>query len=368
MDKKKILIVVGVILLLILIVVGIFSVRSAINTKNEEIEYLEMSVEDLTWQVDAFGDVVDVYTVVASKKSGQIFDNSDVALMSLPSTQISDQFITNLADIQNCIYKIDIEPGMPLVSDIFFREVLTPTDRYHDVVADLFPVGARQGDYYDLRIVTPQGLDYIVLSKKRAIDFYETAVRLVLSEEELHQYQSSLVDCFLNPGTYLYVTTYVEPSMQKQASIYYPVSDVVRAVMEIDPNIVQLAEAELIAKSRKAYEGGLVYDDDLAAAVLAGRSAQISKIVSAAQSKIAADEEALKNGEPSNGSEQNTGMVSPETGNLITSSTSSTSGDFTSNDVGSAGKTEQSMQFDGSMPIIPEGLADEIASTPEVIS
>lgn len=364
MEKKKIALIAAGILAVALMGFGIFTAVKNSNMQEDTILFLEEEVTDLEWQVAAFGDVVDVYTVVASKKSGEIFDNSDVALMSLPSTQVSGQFITDLSEIQNCIYKIDINPGMPLVSDIFFREILTPTDRYYDVVADLFPIGARKGDYYDLRIVTPQGLDYIVLSKKRAIDFYDTASRFVMSEEEIHQYQSALVDVFLNPGTYMYVTTYVEPSMQKQASIYYPVSDVVRAVMEIDPNIVQLAESDMIARRRKAFESGLNMEDEDVNAVIAGRSAQISQLVSAAQAKIQADSESPG---PSDGSEENTGMVSPETGNLLSSS-SSNSDDWTSSDVGSADKTEQTMQFDNSMPIIPEGLTDEIARTPEVIN
>lgn len=360
MDKKQIIMIVGGILAFIIVGVAIFFNVKSHNEKEETILSLEEEVDDLYWQVASFGDVVQVYTVSTTKRSGELFDNSDVDVMSLPSTQVTSQFVTNLEDIQNCIYKINVEPGMPLVSDIFFREVLAPTDRYYDVVSDIFPVSAIKGDYYDLRIVTPQGLDYIVLSKKRVIDFYETAVKMVLSEEEIHQYQSALVDVFLNPGTYMYVTTYVEPSMQKQASIYYPVSDVVRAVMEIDPNIVQLAESEMIARRRAAYESGLVVSDELAQGVIAGRTAQIGKLNSAAQAYLNAEP---VQDTPSDGSSNASGMTSQDTGNIISNSNSG----WTSSDTGSSNKTEASMQFDSSVPIVPDGLANEIANTPGVI-
>lgn len=313
----KILAILG---LLALIGFAGYMVKRHIDSQAEEIMWLEDYTSNLEWQVSAFGDVIDVYTVVNSKKSGEIFDSSDVDVMSLPSSQVTSQFITDLSTIQNCIYKIDIEPGMPLVSDIFFRDILTTTDRYYDVVSDLFPVGARLGDYYDLRIVTPNGLDYIVLSKKRVIDYYDSAVRFVLSEEEIHQYQSALVDCFLNPGTYLYFTTYVEPSMQKQATAYYPVSDIVRAVMEIDPNIIQLAESDIIAKRREAFEGGLGVSEEEATAIIAGRNAQISKLLDAAQLSIQNSTAAA----PSDGSETETGKVDQTTGNLMGSTSSST--------------------------------------------
>lgn len=304
------------------IVVSVYLVNSHITEQQDEIALLNDYSLNLEWQLSTYGDIVDVYTVVNTKKSGEVFDFSDVDVISLPSSQVTSQFITNLDDIQNCIYKIDIEPGMPLVSDIFFRDVLTTTDRYYDVVSDLFPVGARLGDYYDLRIVTPNGLDYIVLSKKRVIDYYDSAVRFVLSEEEIHQYQSALVDCFLNPGTYIYFTTYVEPSMQKQATPYYPVSDVVRAVMEIDPNIVQVAESDIIAKRREAFEGGLGVTENEAAAIVAGRNTQITRLLDAAQIQIA---NATVTG-PSDGSESDTGLVDQETGNLMGSASTSTSG------------------------------------------
>lgn len=358
----------GGVIILVIILLLIFTIRG----KNSKMEELQTQVDDLSWQVDTYGDVAEVYTVITSKKSGEVFDKSDIDTMVLPTSQISDQFVTNLEELKNCIYKIDVEPGVPLTKGLFFREVLTQTDRYADVVADLFPVGAKVGDYYDLRIVTPNGLDYIVLSKKRAVDFYESAVRFILTEEEIHQYQSALVDTFINPGTYLYMSTYVEPAMQKRATVYYPVSDIVRAVMEIDPNIVQIAESDLIARRRAAFEKGLEIDEERNTAIVAGRSEQVSRLVEAANSYL--DSRPVVD-EPSDGSEseEEIGLVDTNTGNLMSSS--NTGEETATEDVSTADtvsstantsaeqKTEDMMSFDHSIEVVPPDLENEIDKT-----
>ena len=356
----------GGIVVIVIILLLFFTVRG----KSKEVDELQEQVDDLSWQIDVYGDVVEVYTVIASKKSGEVFDKSDVDTMVLPTSQISDQFVTNLEDLKNCIYKIDVEPGVPLTQGLFFREVLTQTDRYADIVADLFPVGARAGDYYDLRVVTPNGLDYIVLSKKRAVDFYGSAVRFILTEEEIHQYQSALVDTFINPGTYLYMSTYVEPAMQKKATIYYPVSDIVRAVMEIDPNIVQIAESDLIARRRAAFEKGLEIDEERNTAIVAGRSEQVSRLVEAANEYL--NSHAVVD-EPSDGSESSdeTGLVDSTTGNLMSqsglssedSNDSTSSGTSTSGKTSAEQKTEDMMSFNHSVEIVPSDLENEIDKT-----
>ena len=124
-------------------------------------------------------------------------------------------------------------------------------------------------------------IDYIVLSKKRVHSFYGEAAKVVLNEEEIHQYQSALVDCFLNPGTYLYVDVYVEPGMQKKATIYYPPSEEVLAAMELDPNIAAVAEDALMLSNRKIYEQGLAMKEEDSSAVTSGRSNIVNKIAQA---------------------------------------------------------------------------------------
>jgi hypothetical protein len=140
----------------------------------------------------------------------------------------------------------------------------------------------------------PRGQDYVVLSKKRVINFYNQAIKVMLDEEEIHQYQSALVDTFINPGTYLYVTTYVEPNMQKSATPYYPVGMHVMQIMELDPNIVVLAEQDMVLRRRAIFEAGLsetaLTPEEIVGQIVAGRSEQVGRLNTAAQNVLQARE------------------------------------------------------------------------------
>jgi hypothetical protein len=167
--------------------------EEALIEKDEEIAMWMEVLEEFEHYEDAYGPTLTVFRVITDKKAGIEFRRSDVEPMEIPASFLADndEFVTDLSILDGTIYKVDVRIGMPITRGLFFREILMQTDRFYDVVADLFPIGAEKGDYFDLRIVTPNGLDYIVLSKKRVIEFYGEVVRFILSEEEIHQYHSA---------------------------------------------------------------------------------------------------------------------------------------------------------------------------------
>lgn len=293
--NKKVLIKIGVIVLPVLIgSITAACITIKIKKNNTQIELLTQQKNDLELQIQSYGNPISVFTVKENTMAGNIFDKTEVVEMPTVDTLITDQYVTNLDDVENYIYKLNVTAGTPLTYDLFTQEVIGHTDRYYDIVADIFPLEPRVGQYYDLRMVTPRGIDYIVLSKKRVHSFYGTAAKVILNEEEIHQYQSALVDCFLNPGTYLYVDVYVEPSMQKKASIYYPPSEEVLAAMEIDPNIVVIAQDALMLSNRKLFEQGLGMSETDTDAITSGRSNIVDKITQAKSAYESAKAEETK--------------------------------------------------------------------------
>jgi len=292
MSRKTIIIIILIIAVLAGSGAGIFFTVRAFNSQKDEITELEDEIDTLLWQIEAYGQEVDCYKIKPGVeiKHGTEFRLEDIEVMVLPESMLTDQYVTEPQFLLGCIYRIDVGPETPLVWDLFTSEEIEQTDRYYDIVADVFPVEPQVGQYYDLRIVMPKGQDYVVLSKKRVINFYNSAIRVKLDEEEIHQYQSALVDTFVNPGTYLYVTTYIEPNMQKQATSYYPVGNFVMQIMELDPNIVKLAEQDIVLKRRAIFEAGLnesaVSPDEIAGQIVAGRSEQVSRLNTAAQNVL----------------------------------------------------------------------------------
>jgi len=292
MSKRNIIIIILVVTVLAGVGGGIFFTVRFINGQRSQIENFEDEIDLLEWQLLAYGQAVDVYVIRpgAEIRHGTVFRLDDIEVMVLPESMVTDQFITNPLFLGGAIYRVDVEPGTPLIWDLFTFEEISPTHRYYDIVADVFPIEPHVGQYYDLRIVMPRGQDYIVLSKKRVVNFYNSAIRIMLDQEEIHQYQSALVDTFINPGTYLYVTTYVEPNMQKAATPYYPVGSFVMQIMELDPNIVKLAEQDITLRRRAIFEAGLSgctkTPEEITGQIVAGRSEQVSRLTTAAQNVL----------------------------------------------------------------------------------
>lgn len=140
--------------------------------------------------------------------------------------------------------------------------------------------------------------------------------------------------------------------------------------MEIDPNIVQIAESDLIARRRAAFEKGLEIDEERNTAIVSGRSEQVSRLVEAANSYLQSHTVV---DEPSDGSEssEETGLVDGTTGNLMSQSStgSNDSDDSTSGNTSTPGKTsaeqktEDMMSFNNSVEIVPSDLESEIDKT-----
>lgn len=296
MSKKLIIIIILIVVALAGAGVGIYFTVQHINDQKSQIEELVDEIDTLEWQIMAYGQEVDCYIIKPGVEiqHGTEFRLEDIEVMVLPESMVTEQYVTDPSLLLGSVYRVDVASETPLIWDLFTSDEVNQTHRYYDIVADVFPVEPHVGQYYDLRIVMPKGQDYVVLSKKRVINFYNSAIRVMLDEEEIHQYQSALVDTFVNPGTYLYVTTYVEPNMQKQATPYYPVGRFVMQIMELDPNIVKLAEQDMVLRRRAIFEAGLnettITPEEIAGQIVAGRSEQVSRLTTAAQNVLQARE------------------------------------------------------------------------------
>ena len=107
------------------------------------------------------------------------------------------------------------------------------------------PVKLNVDDYIDIRLMLPNGLEYIVISKKRVLDIMENTIWLRLSQEEILTMSNAIVEAYIMSGSKLYVDLYVEPGMQNAATPTYAVSQEILSLIENDPNIRQTAKLTL---------------------------------------------------------------------------------------------------------------------------
>jgi len=75
-----------------------------------------------------------------------------------------------------------------------------------------------EGEKVDIRLMYPNGTDYIILAQKSVDKIAGQTMWIQLSEDERLLLNSSMVDSFLKPGTKLYATKYADADAQIKSS------------------------------------------------------------------------------------------------------------------------------------------------------
>lgn len=144
-------------------------------------------------------------------------------------------------------------------------EKLTKDMRIQDFSYITIPDYIKSGEYVDVRIVFPNGEDYLVVRHKKVLEnIYENAetatgsainpsnatsgiqpsslqnaertARFCVTEEEILRLASGYVDSIYYEGTMIYVNKYVD-SLQESGEANYPVNPDVFRLLGWDPNI-----------------------------------------------------------------------------------------------------------------------------------
>ena len=144
------------------------------------------------------------------------------------------------------VAKVDMNANTVLTSSLVSRtEEITSDDlRKEEYNVISLPVDLAPGEYVDIRLMLPNGQNYVVVSKKKVTipvvndQYLSDTIQMNLTEEEIMIISSAIVENFKTSGSKLYATRYTEAGMQEAATMtYYPNSDVQSAIQN-DPNIV----------------------------------------------------------------------------------------------------------------------------------
>lgn len=146
-----------------------------------------------------------------------------------------------------------VTPNMVQQTD----NVITNDVRIEEYNVVVLPVDLTDGDYVDIRLMLPNGQNYIVVSKK-IVEIPEGAdgrlsdtIRLTLREDEILSMSSAIVEAAGINGAKLYATKYKEAGIQDAAVPTYRPNDSVTALITdsngniANPNIVSSAIEEL---------------------------------------------------------------------------------------------------------------------------
>lgn len=116
--------------------------------------------------------------------------------------------------ISGQVAKYNIAANVPVTDSMLTTEIISADIRSQEINTVLMPSDLEEGDYVDVRVMFPNGTDYIVLAQKQVQKISGQTMWLNLAEDERLILNSSMVDSFLNTGTKLYSTKYTDSDAQ----------------------------------------------------------------------------------------------------------------------------------------------------------
>lgn len=194
-----------------------------------------------------------VYVVSKDVKSGE-----KVSLENLKQKSVSSSILPkdtlNVADLtDDTIAKIDLSAGTVVTSNMVSESDEKTTDdlRKQEYNMVILPSQIQNGDYIDIRIKFSNGVDYIVASKKKVeIPEVENPTSFIvnMTEAETMVMSNAIIEAYIDKGSLLYATTYIEPGLQKTLIPTYVPTGAVQSALNSNANITQEAKNGLFAR------------------------------------------------------------------------------------------------------------------------
>lgn len=168
--------------------------------------------------------------------------------------------------------KIDIDAKTIITNDMLVSEdnAVTSDLRVQEYNMVVLPTLLATGDTIDVRLRLPNGVDYIVLAKKKVTvpdlgtTTASTTITIELTEGETLTMSAAIVDAYKIKGSKLYANKYTDPGIQTAASLTYVPSSETVNIVNTDENQVTTAKNALIDLYNKNYN---TYRKDINSAI-----------------------------------------------------------------------------------------------------
>jgi hypothetical protein len=203
-----------------------------------------------------------IYIAATDKKAGDVLTDQDLMPAEIGMDVFPADAITEPSSVVGKVVRFDISQNTALTRSLLYDEKDYPDDmRLVEYTAINIPQKLEPLEYVDVRIMFPNGMDYIVLSKKQVKDLQRRSAEnpkdiiwFHSNEEEILRMASAIVDASLVEGTKLYAVPYVAPEIQSEAVRTYPSNPEVLSLILQNPNIVEKAVTELEIRNRAMFE------------------------------------------------------------------------------------------------------------------
>lgn len=191
-----------------------------------------------------------VYVLKNDIKSGEEISTSNLEKKSLVTTLSNSEILSPANLSENSLAKIDLGKGTILTQSMVIEEEVADDDslRTQEFNMITLPTDLETNDYIDIRLLFPNGQDFIVVSKKMVVKSSENTILLKLSESEILTMSNAIVESYITEGSMLYATKYTDAGIQAAATPTYAVSKEVLDLIDSNANITQTAKNALYSK------------------------------------------------------------------------------------------------------------------------
>ena len=186
---------------------------------------------------------------------GEIITNDMVTLAkNINKNTIPNGAINTTGDVVGSVAKYNIAANVPVLQTMVTTEIEAADVRSQEINTVLMPTDLNIGDYVDIRIMFPNGTDYVVLAQKKIENIIGTTFWLNLAEDERLLLNSATVDSYLNQGSKLYATKYTDATSQTNLSEESTTTAKGYVSKEIDKNLESLQSADAEEFTDKMFE------------------------------------------------------------------------------------------------------------------
>ncbi len=215
------------------------------------------------------------YVFVAARdiSKGEQITETNVAQQRIYTGLGSDYYMSAEDIGQTAI--VDIKANEPVMRSMVAKIELTKDMRKVEIASAHLMTTQSEYDTVDVRIMFPNGEDYLLLAKKPIMDLQmgTSIFTTYLNEDEILRMASAMVDAYTTTGAKIYTTKYVEENIQDKPIPNYLVKAAVLDLINSDPNIVEQAESTLNLRARNDLDSRLgALSEEQLAAVNAGLS------------------------------------------------------------------------------------------------
>lgn len=194
-----------------------------------------------------------VYRALADISVGEMITDDLVGMDTAALTDESQELLMSAEDIGK-VATINIQAG-EMIKSSMVTELLDEEWQEVEYNCIWLSTNLKEYDQVDVRILYPDGTDYIVASKKsiRKLRLQSNNAFLWCTEDEILNIDSAIVDANLH-GARIYTTKYVKPEIEKETVITYQPSASIIDLMNRNPNVLIEAKQQLSKTARLAME------------------------------------------------------------------------------------------------------------------